>query len=260
MTANADSRSRAWILLAVLASPAATSAEAPDMTHLASCADRAWTEDVDGWGDYVFDRKVVLTDLGRNGGVKSRKERHFRMTPQDRGFDERLLSEDGRPPTAAEIHEFRRKANFTKTYRGASRLEFSNPLGENLVLMPVLRGQSFRYLGEREIDGIRCHLRVFEAHPEPARGSANQQLMHAIRGSTCVTVDGCHLVSLELETIRPIKQSLTRIDYLRVEIEGRPVPDGWVPAKIVAHFDFNVLGRKVRRVSSYSYSRFRRAR
>ncbi len=84
--------------------------------------------------------------------------------------------------------------------------------------------------------------------------------MHAVRGSTCVAVDGCHLVSLDMETIRPIKQSLTTIDYLRVTIRGQPVESGWVPARIEARFDFNVLGRHLRRISTYTYSRFRRVK
>lgn len=234
-------------------------AEPPDLAELERCAERAWSEDVERWRNYVFDREVVLTDLDRDGAVKSRKERLFRLTPRDRGFDERLITEDGRPPTDEQIREFRRKANFTKAYSGASRLEFSNPLGEDLVLKPVLQEQDYRFVGTEVLDGVACHRRVFDARPAPRRGSTHQQLAHAVRGSTCVTVDGCHVVFLELETIRPIQQSLTTIDYLRVTVRGQAVEGGWVPASIEARFDFKVLGRHVRRISSYHYSRFSRA-
>ena len=234
-------------------------AATPDPAQLDACAERAWKRDVAGWAEYVFDRRVVLTDLDGDGRVRSRKERLFRMTPGDRGFDERLISEDGRPATNEEIREFRRKANFSRAYSGAARLEFSNPLGENLVLMPVLQAQEFRFAGEEELDGIACYRWVFDARPAPRRGSTHVQLIHAVRGSTCVSVEGCHVVFLELETIRPIKQSLTTIDYLRVTVRGRALDDGWVPASIEARFDLNVLGRHFRRVSSFRYSRFRRA-
>lgn len=240
----------------LLAGPAAGAP--PDLETLSACSGRAWEQDVKAWSGYVFDRHVLLRDLDRDGEVVSRVERRFLMTPDEGGFDERLLSENGRPAEPAQIREFRRKANFTRNYRGAAQLEFSNPLGENLVLLPVLRQQERRLLGETEIDGVRCYRTAFDAGPDPPRASARKRLAHALRGSSCVTVEGCHVVRLELETVRPIQQGLATIERMRVTILGQPVEDGWVPRRVEAEFDFSFLGRHRRRITTYSYSNFRR--
>ncbi len=66
------------------------------------------------------------------------------------------------------------------------------------------------------------------------------------------------MVRLELETVRPVRQGLATIDRMRVTIQGQPFEDGWVPRRIEAEFDFAFLGRHRRRITTYTYSNFRR--
>lgn len=249
---------KAFILVAASFVAGHASAEPPDLASLRRCARDAWKADVQSWSEYSFDRHVTLRDLDRHGEVKTERQRLFRLTPSDEGFDELLVREDGRTPSASEIRKARDKAYFSHNYQHADTLQLTNPLGEDLVLLPILGGQEYELVGEDLIDGIPCYRVSFDAGPEPRRASTEEQLMQAVRGSACISIDGCHVVLLDLETVRPIKQGLTRVEHLRLTIEGRPLgEEDWAPRKVEAQFDFAVMGKRVRRLSSYGYSNFR---
>lgn len=234
----------------------ATPAQPPNTEALKRCVATAWRADVERLQEYAFERRVILRDVDKNGVVVEARERHFRLTPKESGFDELLISENGRPPTGKEIQKSRNKARFSANYEHAETLEINNPLGENLVLSPILGRQEYRILGEDEINGAPCYRAAFEAGSEPGRASVDEQLMQSLRGSACIAIEGCHVLLLDFETVRPIKQGLSRIESMRVTIKTQPVEGGWVLDQVRAEFDFAVARKHFRRTSTYTYSDF----
>ncbi len=238
---------------------AAGAAEPPTVEELRQCAGPAWRTDVERLDDYAFDRQVTLHDVNKDGEVTDETRRRFRLTPKGDGtFDELLIVEQGRPPTDKEIKRFRDKGNFSANYESAGTLTFNNPLGEDLVLGPVIGQQKHVIVGEDEVNGVACYRTEFEAGPEPGRASTQEQLLVGLRGSACIAIEGCHIVLLDLETVRPIKQGVSKIDSMHLTLEMQPVAGGWVVDEVVAEFVFAALGKRIRRTSTYSYSNFDR--
>ena len=66
------------------------------------------------------------------------------------------------------------------------------------------------------------------------------------------------MVLLQLETVRPLKQGAAGIDTMNVRLEGQPVPGGWAFSEAEAQFVFKVLGKRIRRTSTYRYTNFER--
>ena len=232
-------------------------AESPDLETLSECSDRAWAEGIAAWADYAFDRHVTRRSLDNNGKETFRQEMRFRLTPSGEAFDERLVEIDGRQPTAKEVAEHREKARFSKHYQQAEELELDNPLGENLALLPLLREQDYRITGEDEVDGVPCTRVEFDARSEAGGGSVREQMLRAVKGSGCFSIDGCHLVVFEMETVRPLKESPLKLERLHLSFAGQPVEHGWLLEVVEVESDFSVLGKKFRKLNSYGYSNFR---
>jgi hypothetical protein len=247
------------LALAVVTLPVAgvSSAEAPDLKTLIECTDRAWSEDIAGWASYAFDRHVTRRSLDKEGEVSSVIEMRFRVTPQSEGFDEVLVQIDGRQPTPKEVQQHREKARFTNHYNQAEALELDNPLGENLALLPILREQDYRMVGEDEINGFRCYRVAYDARPAPQGASVREQLKYGVKGSACFSVQGCHLVDFEMETVRALKEGPFKMNHLRLSFEGQPVEnDGWLLAKIELHSDVGVVVKKLHKYNTYRYTDF----
>ena len=249
---------RALVLIAALTAAGLTLAEPPDLKTLTECSDRAWSEDIGSWADYAFDRYVTRRSLDKDGKVTFIQKMHFRVTPSAEGFDEVLVEIDGRKPTDKAVNEHRNKARFTGHYGQAEKLELQNPLGENLALMPILQDQEYRIVGEEKLNGIPCIRAVFDAKPEQGGKSVREQLASAVKGSACFSVDGCHLVFFEMDTVRQLKEFPIKVKHLRLSFEGRPVErDGWLIEKVELQSHVSVMGKDLRKSNSYRYSDFR---
>ncbi len=218
--------------------------------------DEVWRGDIAAWREHAFRRSVLRQSFDADGNETFRQELEFQVTPAADGFDEALEQIDGREPTPGEVKEHRKKARFTNHYGQAADLELNNPLGENIALLPIIRGQDHIYVGLEEIDGIPCHRTMFAARPDPGRGSAQERLRFAIRGSSCYSVDGYHLVEFEMETVRRIKKIGASIDELQLRIASRPVGEAWLPRAVDLRSEVTVLGKKLRKGNTYRYSGF----
>jgi hypothetical protein len=230
----------------------------PDLQTLTECSDRAWEADIGGWANYAFDRHVTRRSLDKSGEESFHQELHFRVTPADQGFDEKLVEVDGRQPTPKEAREHREKARFTKHYAQAENLELDNPIGENLALVPIIQNQDYRLVGEERVNGIPCHRVVFDAATEPGRGGVREQLLHAVKGSACFSVEGCHLVTFEMETVRTLKEGPIKLEFLKLSFKGQAVEHGWILESIELQSDLALFGKRIRKYNSYRYSDFRR--
>jgi hypothetical protein len=231
-------------------------ASPPDLEALTECSDRAWETDIGGWVDYAFDRHVTRRSLDKNGEETFHQELHFRVTPSHDGFDEQLLEIDGRKPKPGEVKEHRKKARFTKHYAQGEALELDNPIGENLALLPIIQAQDYRLAGQEEVNGIPCYRVVFDAGTEPRGGGVREQLLHAIKGSACLSVDGCHVVAFEMETVRPLKEGPIKLDFLKLSFTGQAVERGWLIESVELSSDVVLLGKRLRKYNSYRYSDF----
>jgi hypothetical protein len=249
---------RALVLIAAVLATGLTLAEPPDLKTLTECSDRAWEQDIGSWANYAFDRHVTRRSLDKNDKVTFTQKMRFRVTPSAEGFDEVLVEIDGRKPTDKEVKEHREKAHFAKHYGQAEKLELENPLGENLALMPILQDQEYRIVGEEEVNGIPCIRAVFDAKPEVSGKGVREQLASAIKGSACFSVDGCHLVFYEMETVRQLKEFPITVKNLRLKFEGQPVDhDGWLLGKVELQSHVSVMGKDLRKSNSYGYSDFK---
>ena len=245
----------ALIIVALVAG--AAQADPPDLKTLTECSDLAWSEDIGSWSDYAFDRHVTRRSLDDKGEVTFLQEMHFRVTPSAEGFDEELIEIDGREPTPKEVRQHREKARFTKHHGQAEELELENPVGENLALMPILQDQNYRIVGEETVNGIPCIRATFDAKPEVKDKGVRGQIASAVEGSACFSVEGCHLVVYEMETVRQLKEFPITVKRLRLTFEGRPVEhDGWLIEKVELQSDVSVMGKALRKFNSYGYSEF----
>ena len=124
--------------------------------------------------------------------------------------------------------------------------------------MPILQDQEYRIVGEETVNGIPCIRAVFDAKPETGGKGVREQLASAIEGSACFSVDGCHLVVYEMETVRNLKEFPITVKRLRLSFEGQPVEhDGWLLEKVELQSEISVVGKDLRKSNSYSYSDFR---
>lgn len=233
-------------------------AATPDVKTLNDQSDRAWAEDVRAWSSYAFDRHVTRRSLDADGNETFHQEMRFRVTPTADGFDELLLEMDDRPPTDNEVKEHRSKAKFSEHYQQAEKLELDNPLGENLALLGILQMQDYRLAGEKVVDGIPCYAATFEARPVPEGASVLEMLQYSVRGSGCFSKEGHHLVTFEMESVRPLEKWPAGMNSLQMTMKGRPVEGGWALSLSEVKSELVVFGKNLRKFNTYRYTDFRR--
>lgn len=251
---------RTVLLLAFLplsvAGPAA--AEAPDLKAMLEQSEQVQKADEAAWLGFAFRRHVTRQGLNDEGEVESRQEMLFQVTPTAAGIDEELMEIDGRPPTAKEVKEHRKAGRHVKHYEKITSGEISNPFGKDLATRPLIYDQEHRYVGEEEVDGIRCHRVAFDARPDSKDLPAAQQLIRAIKGSACFSLEGLHLVEGELETVRGVKKGSAGLAHLRMRFEYRPFGEAWVPHLLEMRSEVKVPGRRDPRTwNFYRYSEYR---
>lgn len=241
------------LALPVFGSPPAP-ADEPDLDTLLRTARATLEADLAAWASYSFERRVVRERFDRDGEVSSRITYRFEVRPAGDGFDERLLSIDGEPPSAREVEYHRRLGRFEKHYRVALSAELDNPFGEDLPLLPLLFDQSHRYLGLDEIAGSPCHRLAFDPRPDVVDAPTAERLKRAARGSLCLSVDGGHVLEAEMESVRPVAQGRLGLNRLTLRFEATPVEGAWLPRLFEVRSDVKLgIGRMERR-NRYEYT------
>jgi hypothetical protein len=247
--------------LALIAPAAPAAAQAPDIqAMLDTSLEMALGVDRDRWARHAFKRQVTRQQVDEDGEVEWRQVMLFQVTPTTGGFDEELLEIDGRPPKAKEVAKHRKSGRFAKHYEKTQEVQLENPFGADLPLLPLLYEQQHRYVGEEEVRGIPCHRLRFEARPEPADGSVNEKLRHAMEGTLCLSKEGSRMFHAELGTVRTVTSSGVRINSMRLHFEARKFGDAWLPTLFELHSDVKLpLGVKMRKHNIYRYSDYRLA-
>ena len=244
------------IALALALATPFSAAETPHQDELRRRLREAWSADVEAWGDYAFRRHVLRQSYDSKGEVTFRRELVFQVTPGADRFDEELIEIDGRAPSAKEVSYHRGKQRFTNHYEQAAELELDNPMGEDLALLPLIREQEHQLVGQEVVDGIPCYRTRFEAGEEVKRGSLNERLKHAIQGTACFDVKGFHVVSFEMETVRPVKNTGVKLSRLEMKIRGHAVGGAWLPASVEMVSHVSLFGKKLRKSNDYRYGDF----
>ena len=245
-------------LLVFLLAGAPASADLPERTALRQGLRASWDTDVRSWGEYAFRRHVLRRSFDASGNVTFERQMLFQVTPEGDRFDELLLQIDGREPTPKEVAYHRRKQRFTNHYSQAEDLALDNPLGEDLLLLPLIESQEHELIGEEVVDGTPCYRTRFDARPEPKGGSLNERISTALEGTACFSIDGIHLVVFEMRTVRTIKAKGVRLRRLEMRIAGHAVGEAWLPRSLELRSDVNAWGKKLRKLNRYDYSSFER--
>lgn len=246
------------LIIMLAAAVVSLAAAAPDMKTLIECSDQAWAEDVAIMEQFSFQRHVLRRVLDDNNATKSTTELKFQVTPTGgKRFDEQLYQLDGQTPTPREVDKNRKKEYFTRHYQQAETFELENPLGDNLALMPIFRDQAYRLVGTEEFQGVSCYRVEFDARPEPEKGDVREKLQYAVKGSALLTVEGCHLVSFEMETVRELKETPLTLKYLQLKLVCQPIADAWLIDTVDVHSNVSVLGVGMHKHNTITYSHYR---
>lgn len=231
----------------------------PDLALIVQEARRVQFSDMAAWSRFAFRRRVEQQRLGPAGEVLENTAMDFRIAPVPGGFDELLLSLDGRQPTPKEVSTHRRQARFSKHY-GAARAGAGGGGEEaGYSIAQLLRLSSYRYAGVETVDGVACHRLDFEPDRRRAPRGIEAKIAGAMAGSLWITADGYHLARAVARTVRPvpIALSIAKVYDLEVSLEAMPVARGvWMPRAIEVRADARVSWVSVRKRTRYAYSDF----
>lgn len=230
-----------------------------EVAHILHHAQRVQTLDVAAWSSFRFRRAWLREEYDDAGTVQSREHLVFQITP-DRGggFDELLLSHNGRPPTPKEVEEHRREARFSKHYLTMVRGDAQTSEG-GYSLAHLLHMSSYRYAGRETYNGFPCHRLDFSPDEVNPKGGLSGKFASAMVGSLWISVDGHHLAGAHTWTVRPISiyLGLSKVHDLDIRMESRPGPDGfWLPRRIEVRSKVRILIRTAQRRSLYEYLDF----
>src|SRR5262245_25794212 len=89
-------------------------AETTDLVALLAQAERVQKSDTEAWARYRFHRRHLKEYLDEEGHTTKTQDLAFEVTPASKGFEEVLVKQDGRIPTADEVAKGRREAKFSK--------------------------------------------------------------------------------------------------------------------------------------------------
>lgn len=234
------------------------SSEVFDVRSRVAEARATLAQDLAAWARHAFQRRVSRERLNRGGVVVWRETYVFEVRPNADGFEEVLLSINGRAPKEREVADHRRAGRFAKHYDAAVEARLRNPFGEDLPLQPLLFDQEHQWVGRETVDGLECDRIAFDARPRLENSSLPERLERAARGTLCVSVAGAHIVEAEVESVRPVGQAPLRLDRLTLRFESRPIGETWLPRLFETTSDFRLLLRSRRTRNRYEYSEYRR--
>jgi hypothetical protein len=233
------------------------------ITDMMSEIRRVQQTDLEAWTRFSFTREVVRQRLNDRREVERSESLRFEITPDNGGFDERLIEIDERHAYPSEVREHRRAGRFEKHYRRA-RAGDAVDEGEGFSLAWLTRFPEYTFAGAAVIGGRRCHRLDFgpasAAETGGEGGRTEGRFLEVMSGRLCVDPRTLHLVHAQARTSRPVPLSfgLAKILGLEVELKGTPVANGvWLPREIVVDSHLSILGREVRKRNRFTYSNYR---
>ena len=231
----------------------------PDLAHLAHEAKRVQFSDMAAWSRFRFRRQVEQQRLGGAGEVREQSFLDFVIRPAAEGFDEQLVGINGRIPTPREVSQHRRQARFSRHYTTAQSGGAGGGEEAGYTLGTLLRMSTYRYAGEEQIEGSRCHRLDFGPGNRGDLQGVEGRLAEAMTGSLWITAEGFHLAQAVARTVRPVPLALSiaKVNDLEIRMEAAPVTrDIWLPSRIDVRANARVSWVPVRKHTRYLYSDF----
>ncbi len=249
-----------FVSIAVAAIPADLS---PDFNQILEEANKAQVADIAAWKKFKFRRQVQKERLSEEGKILKKEVLVFQLTPIPGGFDEKLISINGKDPTPENIKRHRRLARFTKFYNKMSTetyLTRSDKIKrEGLSLRTLLRFSSYHYGGEELLEEISCYRLDFEPNGREKGSWLEKKFAQAMAGNLWITVDGHHIMHAKSRTIKPISffLSLGEVTHLDISMESVSVAPGiWIPKRIEVESTIRILFKTIRKRTLYIYTDF----
>jgi hypothetical protein len=232
-----------------------SSVDPPSTGDLVAEALRVQDLDLAAWPRYAFTREVLRQRFDRHGAVAFEQRLLFRVTPRGDGFDEELLSIDGRRPTRSEVEEHRQAGRFTRHYRQALEGSIGGgyTLDDELNYKYLLEAFRYRYEGVAEMLDVRSHRLAIVPSPE-ARRDGLDALAAATEGGLWLSEDGLHLVRAETRLVRRVSRTFAGIRQLDVLVEGQSAGDVWLPRRVEIRSHVRLFGNAVRKRNVYVYT------
>jgi hypothetical protein len=233
--------------------------QSSDLVALLTQADGVQKADTAAWSRFRFHRRHVKEYLDVEGHTTKMEDLTFDVTPGSKGFDELLVTRDGRAPTANEVVSGRQEAKFSKHYATMLSGDAEDDEEGAYSLGVLFRLASYRLTGRESIDGIDCYRIDFSPDPLKATRGVAGRFAEAMEGSLWVTVDGLHLLRARARTTHEISiaLSLGKVYELQVEMDGGMVAGGvCLPRRIAVRTSARILVKRIRQRNVYTYSGF----
>jgi hypothetical protein len=248
-----------WVGAVLLAVSPAGAQGTADPSELILRAAEQELEDVGGWFDYAFLRRVVRESFDADGAVTQREVLVFRCTPQGEGFDELLIEVDGATPSEREVRKNREAARFTRHLKMALAGSSDPDSHESFTAMlGGLEQHAWRHRGLEEVEGRQCHRYDMLPSPEPKGASLEERLAAAQVGTIWLEADTLHITRAELALSREVTAyGIIRLEKLAITSVHGPVPGGgWLPREIDVVSEVKVPFKRMRKRNHYRYSEF----
>jgi hypothetical protein len=231
----------------------------PDLPVVLERARTVQQADMAAWRHFGFRHLVRYEKLDAAGQVAASEELDFRVTPTPGGWDEELVSLDGRKPTAREVAQHRRLAPFSRTYTAFQQGEGRkggrgvDPLG--LLLLRA----SYADTGPETVDGLTCHRLEFGPAPGEEAHDLLGRITREMSGSLWLTSEDHHILRARMRAERPVSLVvlLAKVSELEIDLDCRLVSaDVWLPRRVVMRTTIKLpWGKRVTR-TTYEYSGF----
>lgn len=235
-----------------------------DMKRFMQKAREAQERDLDAWDEFTFRRHVLREKRDDEGRLDYQDRWIFEITPSGDGFDELLVTIDGRAPTSREVRHHAKRAKFTDHYRQVSTGSDGQGDSESgFSFNRLLQMPAYRYQGIEEVDGIPCHVLTFDPVPEGDEGDLADRFSWSLGGKLWMTRDGLHLYKAEAVSQRPLSIGLgiAKIHRVWIRFQARQVEEGiWLPWKIEVTSEGRVVLSPFRKHNLYIYDRYKRLR
>jgi hypothetical protein len=226
-------------------------------------AKRVQQSDIQAWARFSFHRIAERCYLDAKGAVLETRKVTLRVTPVKGGFEEELVTIDGRAPSSIEKATHRRKGAFARNYSALISRKDENGRESGITLRHLLSASSYRYGGVEVLNGVKCHRLDFGPGPARRGGDMAERFLEAMTGNLWITVDGLHLFRATARTTRHVTvlSWVATIQEMEMRFESAPVAPGiWLPSKLIVKADARVVWKEVRRSDTYVYSEFQKVR
>ncbi|MCZ6777564.1 MAG: hypothetical protein O7F16_01235 [Acidobacteria bacterium] len=233
--------------------------EPPDLEELMRDVQHVHFLDISAWSRFRFQRQVHKERLDGEGQPVSYRTYQFQVTPVNGGFEERLTSRDGKPPTSRQIRHHREAASFTHHYNALRSGQEDSQDDEGNALAHLLYMPSYTYGGREKMDGVDCYRLDFGPQEKTRKGSLQARIARAMVGSLWIGVEDHHLVRARSRTSRSVSValSLTKVSDVQIDLLNKPVALGvWLPHRLEIVTKGRVSWWPIRRRSIFHYSDF----